>query len=588
MKNAEKIDKLIKNKLKTKASPQLDWRIDDLIMQAEKTQTQTSHRWRIIMTSTMTKLAVAAVLIIAVLIGVNRFGGSIEGASVAFAAVKEAVNKMPLMHTKVDWYQHNDGYQHNTERWYRFDSKSVLSKYSTNGECYKISSLNYNTMENVVYDPGSDIVKVRYRVDVGTEYLHASPWVVVEDDIKDYERRGASITREKKRFEGEDVDVYYLTIPSDRRKKRIEAEFFVNRSNDLPILYKRKTWTRDGQLISDGVARYDFPESGPTDIYDLGVSRTTEVVHDLESKKRLARKKELLEEKAVYEKQFKEIYRLEEGEVLKYIPPSLVKPRMKIDEIRNSLQILEREGSPIMQPYSSDEIKRMNENKPYTKLFRWNGETGIARGGSAFRDGVTLKYALRRIIVLSQFQYDDIPDTLSNIKIKIPGDLVVRNGAPKEQLLKAFEEILQDYTNRPIHFEKRQVERDVIAVRGKFQFKPLTGTYDDNRNRIYVFSDKMDPDERGGGGSYSLDGFLIQRLGETQLKQHVVNLTESSDNVRFSWHCQLSAYLGKIEPGAERDDKFEQLLDNLSRQTSLVFTRERRKVDIWSIVDCGK
>jgi len=52
--------------------------------------------WRIIMQSRMTKLAAAAVIIIAVLIGVHYLGGSIDGASVAWAQVVEQINK----HTK--------------------------------------------------------------------------------------------------------------------------------------------------------------------------------------------------------------------------------------------------------------------------------------------------------------------------------------------------------------------------------------------------------------------------------------------------------------------------------------------------------
>ena len=47
--------------------------------------------WRKIMNSKLTKLAVAAGLIIAVLIGINQFGGSIDVASVALADVIEKI-----------------------------------------------------------------------------------------------------------------------------------------------------------------------------------------------------------------------------------------------------------------------------------------------------------------------------------------------------------------------------------------------------------------------------------------------------------------------------------------------------------------
>ena len=47
--------------------------------------------WRIIMKSRITKLAAAAVIIIAVIIGIHQLGGSLDGTSVAFAEVLEVI-----------------------------------------------------------------------------------------------------------------------------------------------------------------------------------------------------------------------------------------------------------------------------------------------------------------------------------------------------------------------------------------------------------------------------------------------------------------------------------------------------------------
>ncbi len=55
--------------------------------------------WRIIMKSKITKLAAAAVIIVAVIICINQFGGSIDGASVAFSQIKQAVEKVPWVHS---------------------------------------------------------------------------------------------------------------------------------------------------------------------------------------------------------------------------------------------------------------------------------------------------------------------------------------------------------------------------------------------------------------------------------------------------------------------------------------------------------
>ena len=51
-----------------------------------------SDIWRIIMKNKITKFATAAVIIVAVLIGINQFDGSIDGSHTAFAAVLEEIN----------------------------------------------------------------------------------------------------------------------------------------------------------------------------------------------------------------------------------------------------------------------------------------------------------------------------------------------------------------------------------------------------------------------------------------------------------------------------------------------------------------
>ncbi|MHC4643315.1 MAG: hypothetical protein ACYS32_16850 [Planctomycetota bacterium] len=592
MKPAKNIEKHIKNiyveSLPATTSAELDERVLGNVMEALEESKKKNWAavgpkiWRIIMKSPITKIAAAAVIIIAVFIGINYNGGSIDGASVAFAEIKKAVNKMPLLHKVLQ--TERDGKKFHTENWYSFESKTVLSEYAIDGKCFKISSLDYYTKENIVYDPDSDIVRISYRVDVDSGGGPSSPWLIVGDYIEQYVWQDAEVSHEKGLYEGNDVDIYFFSIACNFRDEREEAEFIVNQNSHLPILYKRRFWSPEGRLGIVQVISFDFPEGGPEDIYDLGVPGTTKVVYDSKSRKRLDRKRKLLEDKEVYEQQFKEVYHLKEGEVLKYIPPSLAESRIKIDKISRAVGQLVREGRQIITPMTTGERERKSNEDHYT-MFRWDGEIVIVRESRPVfgKDGVSLKAAFERIIGLSEFEYD-IPDNL--LTIEIPGDWIVRKGISKEQQLRAFEKIVQNYTNRPIRFERRQIERDVIVARGKFRFKPLIGTYDDNW--IHVYSDKLDPDERGGGGSYSLDSFLTQRLAEIQLKQQVVNLTKSSDNVRIKCGCHESGYLGKIAPGPERIVKLDLLLENLSRQTSLVFTKEHREVDIWYVVEDDK
>ncbi len=97
MKPTENIEKFIKNtyahNLPAATSAKLDQRVLSSAQETlEKSKTTQSagtgpNIWRMVMKTRITKLAAAAVIIIAVLIGINQYGGSVSFASVAWADV---------------------------------------------------------------------------------------------------------------------------------------------------------------------------------------------------------------------------------------------------------------------------------------------------------------------------------------------------------------------------------------------------------------------------------------------------------------------------------------------------------------------
>jgi len=99
MRSAEKIKRLINNakikidpEVKTVALTVLTNELEK-IKKTKSAETQ-PNIWRLIMKSKITKLTAAAVIIIAVMIGINQLGGSIDGTSVAWADVAEKVEKI--------------------------------------------------------------------------------------------------------------------------------------------------------------------------------------------------------------------------------------------------------------------------------------------------------------------------------------------------------------------------------------------------------------------------------------------------------------------------------------------------------------
>jgi len=93
MKPIKNIEKYIKNiytdHLRITTTPDLDNRViknvtDELEQLKRKKPTTKQSFWRLIMKTKITKLATAAVIIIAVMVGINHFGGSIDVASVTW------------------------------------------------------------------------------------------------------------------------------------------------------------------------------------------------------------------------------------------------------------------------------------------------------------------------------------------------------------------------------------------------------------------------------------------------------------------------------------------------------------------------
>ena len=522
------------------------------------------------------KRPIRALTAAAVLIGIlllYSLNDSLNTTSTAFAGVKQAVESMPLIHRVLDTYR--DGKHYHSENWYSCDTRTEVSKYSVDGRCFKISALNYDTMEYYAYDPNTDVVKRSYRHDVGTSSLSDSPWSLVEEYLQRFEQDNALIEYREGVHEANEVDIYQFSIPRNFRDEKVKGEFVVNRESQLPVLYKRQFRTQQGDLTFDQIIHFAFPENGPNDIYDLGVPRSARVVYDADSKARLALKEKLLKDRQAYERDFRTAYYLDEGQVLKYINPSLIRPRARIDWANDMLRNLtSRAGNEA----SIDSIDKEFKSVYRYKVFRWDGRL-VTRRTPVFEQGVSLQQAFEWIVGLSKFEYQ-IPDALLDFKIK--GDWIVRNGATKTQLLEVLAETIQEHVQRPIHFEHRREEHDVIVASGTFRFEPLSGTY--TNTWIHVFSDVMDPDERGGGGSGTLEKFL-RMLGDIPLDQLVLNETDSPGDIRVNWGWHYSGYLRRVADSVEKQEKLAMLFDHLSQQTGLIFRTARREVSIWTVTE---
>jgi hypothetical protein len=601
MKSPKEIEKFIRN-TDIHSNPDVNRAVlKNLIKQFDATEQEheepvsPANKRRIIMKSPMIKYAAAVVTIVAMLIGINQFGGPMDATASTFAAMQKAVERMPVMRQEY-WTNFGSGSKHHTEKWYDFKSRTVISSYSKDGKTYKISSLNYDTMKNMVYDPESKVVEIVYRSDVFPKAYPDSAAELVDEYLKNYEFRGAKIRQQRVLFNGKDADIFLLTIESNERRNTESTKLVVNRGTHLPMAWEKRAVTPNGDITFEQSMRFYFPTEAPKDIYGIGVPRSSKVIVDSVSEKRYKQKVDLLERIPNLEKSFSEIYRLADKDILMWIRPEDVHRRWELEQTEKQIHALQEEQYlerlakenasnnavsnkkvPLrtLSPSTGDQ---KGLQKYYT-VFEWNDGIDRRTSRAIFFEGASVREVLERIIGLSKFDYD-IPDEI--LDIVIPGDWIIRTGAQTDQLLSSFNEVFCSYTKQPMYFHKRRVQRDVIVARGRFKFKPLSVTYDNSW--IHIFSDELDKNEGGGGWlSKSLDRFLRQRLAVEHLGRQIVNLAESTDKARYNFGTHLSSYLKKLPPGPEKENKVRKLLENLSQQTGLTFSRERRAVDVWYV-----
>ncbi|MBW8035390.1 MAG: hypothetical protein FVQ79_07115 [Planctomycetes bacterium] len=150
MRSTETIKKLIKN-TKIKTNPKVSKAVlDGLLDQmdhAEGADINASQQniWSIIMKSKIQKLAVAAIIIVAALVGINQFGGSIDGANVAWAEVTDHIAQADYVHVyyfkcrdnilKNDfeaWYDHGRMVMRGKEGGMSYDDGQILQEFDEN------------------------------------------------------------------------------------------------------------------------------------------------------------------------------------------------------------------------------------------------------------------------------------------------------------------------------------------------------------------------------------------------------------------------------------------------------------------------
>ena len=226
------------------------------------------NTWSIIMKSNITKLAVAALIIIAVLLILNN--SSVDITSNVYAEITENMQEMPWVHIiMIIEYPAIDERIAEVDVWYSNNEEIIGMKDSIRG--------NYSYSQNEKkydYNPDTNSITVSYISD--PNYSNSKLINLKEGFdswIKQYSQQGTEINHYLGEFEGEKVEIYEI-----QEEEKGSCKIYVNSVSRLPI-YAESIDTYQGNQ-GNVQFHFEYPENGPRDIYDLGVPRDATIIEN--------------------------------------------------------------------------------------------------------------------------------------------------------------------------------------------------------------------------------------------------------------------------------------------------------------------
>jgi hypothetical protein len=232
--------------------------------------------WRAIMKSPITKLAAAAVLVVAVLWGIHHVGGR-DTTSVALASVIDNMKKAPwIQWVTTEYHNGKEAEQH--YYWINFSSKKGFYKFKDSFWCF-----DYDKGKQYHYKSSDETIQVEELSENGF-YGTDSAISFVEEFIRWAKSDQFQVTQYRDTLNGEKVEFFELTKSYPDKNMENTACIFnitliVSQQSQLLVgggAERRRLDEADKTVTYDWQITY--PESGPEDLYALGVPRTAKVI----------------------------------------------------------------------------------------------------------------------------------------------------------------------------------------------------------------------------------------------------------------------------------------------------------------------
>lgn len=217
---------------------------------------------RAIWQSKITRLAAAAVIVIAALLGAHRLIGPIDGATVALGQVVQNMKAMPWMRIISE----------QEEQWVAFESKIWVWKKADGSIVFS----DYGKRESYKYAPTSQTITVTYLHEEKPPVEFSSAFSVVDSLLEETVQEGGKIAREAGEYEGNAVEIYNMSVGGNG--VAVGLQLYVDRESHLAIAGVIVFYQQN--LFAAANIEFEYPEDGPKDIYALGVPVTAKLLYE--------------------------------------------------------------------------------------------------------------------------------------------------------------------------------------------------------------------------------------------------------------------------------------------------------------------
>ncbi len=268
MNDNERLKDIISKDLDVRASDETHDHMRNIILaaheHAQDTESAKKLIWKrsILMKNPIARLAIAAAIIGAVMLGMYVVTGSVDGTATTIAQVRAAMNE-------TDWMRMRN--KSGPEMaWYAFISKVQIAV----GEDGEILYLDFNAGKRQVWKPGSDAI-YETPIDETREFAGGvnSPSSAIGSFLDSLEDDDWRVTQGPGDYDGRAVEVWTAT----RKASASIVKMYVDALSKLPVALTEGTEGSDDPTRIQKEVVFDYPANGPADIYEAGAPRSAKI-----------------------------------------------------------------------------------------------------------------------------------------------------------------------------------------------------------------------------------------------------------------------------------------------------------------------